>query len=264
MELFALAVLTHVVMYLWLMVAAFTRSVVWGILVLLFSPLSALAFGAGYFRDVRLPFLLYLASLGFVITAFIMISPKEWQHLCERTDGALCVYGAAMTGKTSPPTMNSSNPAVNPALVPSPNINPAITPMPTGQGAPTTAVMTPTPTPITTPSPTPTVQPQAKSTDPKANYPKTNSLAKEDPLQVKRVEPEPETFTISPAKVGKYVNRYLIITLHNKVERSGLLKKVDAVNLTMERKWEGKGSTSFTVNRSKIKTIRVLKNPPKE
>lgn len=264
MELFALAILTYVVMYLWMTVAAFTRSVLWGVLVLLVSPLSALAFGAGYFRDVRLPFLLYIASLGFVITAFFMISPKEWQHLCERTDGALCVYGATATGKTSATATKPINPATTPAIVPTPNLNIAVTPSPSVQNVPAAAALTPTPAPVATASPTPTAQPTPNSTDPMANFPKKHSLAKEDPLEVKRLEPEADTITITPAKVGKYLNRYLIITLRNKVERSGLLKKVDAEKLTLERKWEGKGSQSFTVYRSQIKTIRVLKKPPKE
>jgi len=47
----------------WLTVRAFGRHAGWGLAVLLFSPLAALAFGYSYWNDVRRPLTVYIASL---------------------------------------------------------------------------------------------------------------------------------------------------------------------------------------------------------
>ncbi len=276
MGLFLLALLIHVLLNLWLIVSAFTRSVVWGILVLLFSPLTAFAYGITNFRDAKLPFLLYLGSIAFVIVAFVMITPKEWQDVCERT--AICVSSQS----TVPDANSGPVPAAAPQNgLPAPTVAPTF-PVTQQPGAPATstapgnqppvqvnlpapAAKTATPAPVTDIAPKSDAVPAKKiNKDPMANFPAKHSQVQEDPLQVKKVEPPKLTETIKPSRVGKYLNRYLIVTLNNKVERRGLLKKVTNTTLTLERKWREKGSTSYSVNRSQIKKIQVLKEIPKD
>lgn len=276
MGLFLVALLIHVVMNLWLIVSAFTRSVLWGILVLLFSPLTAIAYGITNFRDAKLPFLLYLGSIVFAVVAFIMISPKEWQDVCERTAICVGVQPAEPDAHANPVPATPSQsgltaPAVTPAL-PTPQ-QPGATATSAAPGnqpplqvnLPAPAAKTATPASVPDTAPKSEAAPAKKENkDPMANFPAKHSLVQEDPLQVKKVEPPKLTETIKPSRVGKYLNRYLIVTLSNKVERRGLLKKVTNTTLTLERKWREKGSTSYSVNRSQIKKIQVLKEIPKD
>lgn len=61
-SLFLLAWVLTLVGYLWLAIVAFKRSIPWGILVLLFSPISAIAFSFTNWFDARKAFILYIAS----------------------------------------------------------------------------------------------------------------------------------------------------------------------------------------------------------
>lgn len=56
------AIITLVAMF-WLSVRAFGKHAGWGVAVLLFSPLGALAFGHKYWNDVRIPLTVYITSL---------------------------------------------------------------------------------------------------------------------------------------------------------------------------------------------------------
>lgn len=276
MELFLLTLLVHLLINLWLIVSAFTRSVMWGILVLLFSPLAAIAYGITNFRDAKLPFLLYLASAVFAIATFLMITPQEWQVICEKT--ALC-QPSDNAGFNTPAT-HSATPAPGAPAVPT--LAPTTPTAQTASPANSPATPTSAPTQVNLPpakevKAEPPVDPNKataksdavkvddKDDDPMANFPAKHSLVMEDPLEVKKAPPPKLTERIKPASVGKYLNRYLIITLTNKVERRGLLKKVTKSILTLERKWTVKGgTTSYSVERSRIKTIMVLKEIPKE
>jgi hypothetical protein len=60
---------TALVSFLWLLSRAFNRHTGWGLAVLLFSPLSALAYGIKYWKNDRLPLLAYLST---TVTAFAL------------------------------------------------------------------------------------------------------------------------------------------------------------------------------------------------
>lgn len=57
----ALGLLAFVAL-IWLIVRAFRKNILWGIAVLLLSPISAVIFGIRYWRDEKQPFLLYLTT----------------------------------------------------------------------------------------------------------------------------------------------------------------------------------------------------------
>lgn len=264
MEFFGLALLIHMVINLWLIVVAFTRSVVWGILVLLFSPLAAVAFGIGYFRDVKLPFLLYLASGVLLVGSFFMIEQREWQQLCARADENLCQQ-LGIAPSSPEPDLGIVPPgvaAVPPAADAAPTTPPAVAPATGTTPAPAVGDKPAEPAASTPPA---TTKPADKKADPLENFPKKHSQVPVDPLQVKKQPPPVETEKVNPANVGRYLNRYLIVTMNNKVEHRGLLKKVDNTTLYLERKWEATmGEVMLPVNRSRIKSIVALKKPPKE
>lgn len=54
--------LIGLVSFIWLLVVAFKESILWGILVLLFSPLSAIAFSIYHWDTSKKPFLVYLTT----------------------------------------------------------------------------------------------------------------------------------------------------------------------------------------------------------
>lgn len=62
--------LVGLVSFIWLVVVAFRESVIWGFLVLIFSPISAIAFSIYHWYDAKKPFLIYLAATIVFIAIF--------------------------------------------------------------------------------------------------------------------------------------------------------------------------------------------------
>ena len=65
----------------WLGVNAARKNTLWGMLVLLLSPVSAVIYGIKYWQDSRLPFLAYSLSLVSAITlgAYLLHASGTWQ-----------------------------------------------------------------------------------------------------------------------------------------------------------------------------------------
>lgn len=60
--------------FVWLLVVAFRQSALWGVLVFLLSPISAVLFAVKYWDEARKPFLAYAGSIaGCIVLAVIMI-----------------------------------------------------------------------------------------------------------------------------------------------------------------------------------------------
>ena len=61
--------------YIWLAVVAFRRGVLWGILILLLSPITAVIFAFKYWFEAKKPFLLYMVcfTLYFSYTGYIFV-----------------------------------------------------------------------------------------------------------------------------------------------------------------------------------------------
>ncbi|MBI3563384.1 MAG: hypothetical protein HY080_16895 [Gammaproteobacteria bacterium] len=276
MSLFLLSLAASMVFFIWLVIAAFTRSIVWGLIVLIFSPFAALAFGVAYFRDVKLPLLLYIVALVLSVVTFISTIPSYWVGVCAHTANPMCGILGLATASADSKNKSPVHPLLAaPSVVPTlPATLPAVTPPPLTPPPLSAQPPVATPPPTVTPLPAVTA-PEAAKTEPAnttkpgnasnmANFPAKNSDAPIDPLQVKRPEPPKNTETIKPGRVGKYLKRYLIVTLTNNTERRGILKKVNDNTLLLERHWIAGGSESFTLDRARIKKIQVLKETPKD
>ena len=61
--------------YIWLAVVAFHRGVLWGVLILLLSPITAVIFAVKYWVEAKKPFLLYMVcfTLYFSYTGYIFV-----------------------------------------------------------------------------------------------------------------------------------------------------------------------------------------------
>ena len=67
-----IALLLNLVGFIWLVVVGFKRSIVWGILIFLFSPITAIAFAITNWFDARNSFLLYIVStLAIVVSLYL-------------------------------------------------------------------------------------------------------------------------------------------------------------------------------------------------
>jgi hypothetical protein len=78
--LIALGALTLVTLF-WLGLNAAGKSTVWGIAVLLLSPISAVIYGISHWRDARKPFVAYSASLlsAIALGAYLVHASGSWQ-----------------------------------------------------------------------------------------------------------------------------------------------------------------------------------------
>jgi type IV secretory pathway VirB10-like protein len=85
-----LAWLINLIGFLWLVVVGFKRSVVWGVLVFLFSPISAIVFAVTNWFDARKAFLVYLVSfllmIGTGVAIFTSIGLQNLQQIAARVD----------------------------------------------------------------------------------------------------------------------------------------------------------------------------------
>jgi len=73
--------------YVWLVVVAFKESALWGVLVLLFSPITAIIFAIKNWDEAKKPFLVYVgsgaASLAIVFMMFAMVGGQMMQMAAE-------------------------------------------------------------------------------------------------------------------------------------------------------------------------------------
>ena len=58
--------------FIWLVVVAFKRSALWGVLVLLFSPITAIIFAIQNWQESKKPFLVYIGSCAATFAIFII------------------------------------------------------------------------------------------------------------------------------------------------------------------------------------------------
>jgi hypothetical protein len=77
--------------YVWLLVVAFKESALWGVLVLLLSPITAIVFAIKYWDRAKKPFLVYVgsgaASLAIVFMMFVMVGGQMMQMAAEVQEG---------------------------------------------------------------------------------------------------------------------------------------------------------------------------------
>ena len=63
--------------FIWLVVVAFKRSPLWGVLVFLFSPITAIIFAIQNWQESKKPFLVYIGSCAAMFAVFIAFFISE-------------------------------------------------------------------------------------------------------------------------------------------------------------------------------------------
>ena len=300
--LFLIAWVISLVGYLWLAFTAFKRSVLWGVLVLLLSPITAIVYAILNWFDARKAFIVFM--LGFLGTAGSLVyiigqvGVGNMQEIATRVHNGKLIPAKAyqLIAKAMGPT----RPADLFAEEKAPTSADAAPPMPvseaelvqTGQklaAATTTpavadAVAKPvankpeTPVPAKQEDTAKSAKAETAQAEVKQDAAKTDESKKEekpeqkvpnlksvqpDPLAQKPKKPEPNTVVVSLAKMPRYTGHYFIITLKTGNERRGLLRKVDENYLILDRKLYG-GNFQYKIRKSQIKSIHMLTRLPDE
>lgn len=280
-----LAALMNLIGFLWLVVTGFKRSVLWGLLVFLFSPLTAVIFALTNWFDARKPFVVYIVSLllmvGTGVYMYSEVGTENMQKLSSRLQSgeirpdeavrliekAILQAGPVDLFREEPETIapesidkaadvqtgvlaGATGSITEPAMEAEPAV-PADAPseVPVQAQVDTQQDDTPQETDTTAATAPPPPLPPA--------YPTPDRIVP-DPLAVRK-EPRPEdSLQISLDKAGSYVGRYLIVEMKNGSQQRGLLARVDGKRLVLNRKLYG-GNMEYPLYTSQIKSIRVLK-----
>lgn len=286
--------------YLWMVVTGFKRSLLWGVLVTLFYPISALVFAATNWFDARKPFVVYVLSLlllvGSVWTIYNEVGTRNAQQIAERLqNGKLGLADAA--GLVSK-ALNH----VGPIDLFAEELQQAVAGQPVGQVAaavqdsvsraatapeelaqateakPTAAAGSeredkPAATPETPATPADAGADKTSEADAAAEQPAeqkpatpkypTPGRVQPDPLVPKKKKEEPNTIVVSMNKLPNYIGHYFIFTLNKDHEQRGLLVKVNDTSLTVRRKLYG-GNFEYKISKSQIKAIHMLTKIPEE
>jgi hypothetical protein len=298
---FTVAVVLTLIGYFWLANVGFKRSVLWGVLILLLSPITAIVYAMTNWFDARKAFLTYIVSFVLMCGAAILIYDEvgtgNMHQIADRMHsgklgpfkayalitkalnhaGPLDLFAeesnlAAADQTVSNATQlagNTPSPKVANELVQVTNETDKLA------GAKNDVKPDAAPVPATlkdvedaetkAAKDSETKSTEVKPAEVKVEKPKyaTPDQAQPDPLAQKRKKEEANTVKVSLEKMPKYIGHYFIITLKNGHQRRGLLRSVDATTLHLDRKLYG-GNVKFTVSKTQIKTIEMLTRLPDE
>ncbi|MEJ2360026.1 MAG: hypothetical protein P8Z75_01165 [Gammaproteobacteria bacterium] len=288
----------NLVGFLWLAIVAFKRGVVWGLLVLLLSPITAIVFSLVNWFEARKPFLLYIStfllSFGTLIFIYSQVGLGNMQQITEkmhkgelRPDQAFQLVSRAMQGSQGDlfaPQTKPVSPAADRVPQPKKQATKTDAKLASTQAKPTDPVATTRQVSAARPlakADKPEAKAQAKpktlasaapTQDPPASTQPSNSDPADDPPSepvpnINQVKPDPlvqkqkvpsDKVTVSLSRVSHYIGRYFIITLKNGDKQRGLLRKVDRYSLVLDMKLYN-GSFVYRVRKGDIRKIQMRK-----
>lgn len=283
LSILGLAALVNLIGFLWLVVTGFKRSVLWGLLVFLFSPLTAVIFALTNWFDARKPFVVYIVSLllmvGTGVYMYSEVGTENMQKLSSRLQSgeirpdeavrliekAISQAGPVDLFREEPETIAPESTDTT-ADVQTGVLAGAADPI-----AETVEAQSASPTDATESEVETQAQADTQEEPPQENdataatptpapppaYPTQDRIVP-DPLAVRKQARPEDSLQIAPDKAGAYVGRYLIIDMKNGSQQRGLLSRADEKSLMLNRKLYG-GSMEYRVYTSQIKSIRVLK-----
>ena len=246
--------------FIWLLITAFKRSIVWGLLVFFFSPLTALLFAITNWYDAKKPFLAYLlTTILMLIPIYMMMSAANLQNVQrvqELVDSGEIQENEAVEYLLNPELLEERERAKEQAesgIV----VDEAGEPVPGALTSDTaiTGVENSDQQAVEQKADVETeVIVEEKEPSP---YPKTGEV-KPDPLQVKKKEAVKDSVKVSVSKIGNYKGRYFIVTTKSGTQHRGILVSNTDSRIVLERKIYG-GTFTYKILKSKIKTIDMLK-----
>lgn len=281
--LFSLGVLISLVGYIWLTVVGFKRNVVWGLLVLLFSPVSAIIFAATNWYEAKKPFLVYLVSMimmiGAVFGFYGKLAPLVEQTMQRVHNGELTkeeakrqLTYALINGQSSLPPLKAASGSheskqTNADVDTGKTVEKKGTVADQGEAKQTKQEQMTT-TEATDKQKSPEKQKAEKEADASAAkqreatpVPAINQVQPDPLAQKKKIISD--KVAVSLSRISHYLGRYFIITLKSGSQHRGLLRKVGSTKLVLDRKLYG-GNFTYRIRKDEIKSIQMLKREPKE
>ena len=264
----AVAGIVNLIAFIWLVIVGFQRSVVWGILVFLFSPLSALIFAIMHWFDAKKPFLLYIVStIAMIVPIGLMLSEMDTTQITQ-------VMKAIESGEIKPNEAyeqygkldESTEGQLEPGAVPPPVDGAAFDQNAASQTTPSATeseimAMADTQDSANTNNAATDVETKpdeaAETAAETSRYPSPGNI-KPDPLVAKKKPTESPTIRIKLENIGSHKGRYFIITTKDGNQHRGLLNKVSDTTLFLSRKLYG-GDFEYHVLKKKVERVDMLK-----
>jgi len=272
--------------YLWLSMVAFKRSIPWGLLVLLLSPITAIVFALMHWFESRKPFVVYISSFllfaGSAVLIMGNVGMGNMQQIFTRMQsgkmpparaygvvlkalqhpGATDLFAETSPVNAAPPAASSTENAPLPAKAVTNTETTAQTkPETHTQVADKTAESSPKP-PAATSVQTPKQDSNKAATKTQEKVPLIKQ-AEPDPLAQKTYVPPANTVTVRMDRMPKLLGKYFIIKLKDGVERRGLLSQVTSTHLMLDRKLYG-GNLRYRIRKTQVRSIKMLTRLPDE
>lgn len=258
--------LLNLIAFIWLVIAGFKRSILWGILIFLFSPLAAIIFAITNWFDAKKPFLAYLLTavlfagawfslLGDQLAQFAKISeavnsgqiqPNEAADYFNQ-DKSLPEHASdASTGESPPglpPSAGMDSDAGSPLAADDKG---------TQQNTAETSTAADSAVPAVN-----NEQDAVVVEEDNSEYPSLDKV-KPDPLSNRRKAEPSNTTRVGVNKLNSYLGRYFEITKKDGTRHRGILMKVTTSHVVLERKIY-KGSFTYKIKKSDIKRLDMFK-----
>jgi hypothetical protein len=299
--LFLLTWVISLIGYLWLAIVAFKRSVLWGVLVLLLSPITAIVYSLLNWFEARKAFIVYMVAFvvcaGIGVYMYGVVGVGNMQEIATRLHSGklapakayqliLKAMGPArptdLFADEAPPVPAASAAplpvtseelahseqqaaaAVNKPAAATTQVSaePASTATSSAVKPAVVAEQAKTETKTTDNTKDKPEKPAANAEKPNPKIPNPNQVPP-DPLAQKPFKPEPNTVVVRMEKLPHYIGHYFIITLKSGSQQRGLLRKVDDHQLILDRKLYG-GNFQYKILKSQIKSIHMLTRLPDE
>lgn len=263
----------HFIAFIWILVVGFQRSIVWGILIFLFWPLTPILFGIVHWYHAKKPFLLYVVTLvAMLVPLYMMLTAIDTERLTRvgmaiesgeiQANEAVDYYArlGEAPAQNNPPVPGSEDmtlidpvPAETGSLAKTAKETLAI-PEAIDMAEKPAATVNEAPKQSVEEEPLEDVAPPKQTSSP---FPTPGSI-KPDPLAAKKQKVASATIRIKPESIGNYKGRYFIITTKDGNEHRGLLSKVSKSTLYLSRKLYG-GNFQYQVARNTVVHADMLK-----
>ncbi len=261
-----IALLLNFAAFIWLVITGFKRSVLWGLLIFFFSPLSAIIFAVTNWFDAKKPFLAYLLTSILVFIPFMNMSSSVDEEfmlrLQEKVESGEIKENEMMEYVMNPEKLDEleqqgladDGVVLNEYGEPIPNTpdagedpdNPAAEGKPAGDATEEGTAGKDEPEVIV-----------EEEEEEYYDYPRRGEV-KPDPLVTKKKPAPKDSVKVSVSKIGNYKGRYFIITTKSGSQHRGILIKLTKSRIVLERKIYG-GTFTYRILKSKIKRVDMLK-----
>lgn len=252
-----IAALLNFAAFIWLVITGFKRSVLWGLLIFFFSPLSALIFAITNWFDAKKPFLAYLlTSILVLVPIFMMMSNYDQEFILTlnekiesgeiREDEAweyILNPELLYEQETEADSQNATDIQLDESGQPLQETDANATSL---KGDAKDAA-----------DPAAEQEPDVIVEEERSPYPKAGD-AKPDPLAIKKKEAPKDSVKVSLSKISNYKGRYFIVTTKSGKQHRGILKKITKSRIILERKIYG-GTFTYKVLKKEIKRLDMLK-----